>query len=151
MTITPNTPPFVSGSVLTAQQMTNLPMGIIAITSSTSNTLTGSILSGLTTTFTSVANRTYRISVMLQTTGATAGDRLIVAINANTSGINRVADYIVPTNTTYYTVLNAFVIYSPAAGSKTIEVDWNRVVGNILPGASSGVSHQLVIEDMGTA
>lgn len=151
MAITPNTPPFVAGAILTAQQMTNLPMGIIATTSSSSNTLSGSTLTGLNTTFTAVANRNYRISVLVQTTGSTAGDRLILSINVNGSGVQRIADYIIPTTTTYYTALVGSYVYAPGAGSKAVTIDWNRQTGNILPGASSGVLHQLVIEDMGTA
>lgn len=151
MAITPNTPPFVSGSILTAQQMTNLPMGIIANTTSSSNTLSGSTLTGLSTTFMAVANRNYRISVLVQTTGATGGDRLILTINVNGSAVNRIADYTIPTTFTYYTALTGFFVLAPGAGSKAVTIDWNKVSGNISPGASSGVLHQLVIEDIGTA
>ena len=55
---------FVSGAILTAAQMNNLPMGIVSVTSATAPT--GTFTTQVTTitapSFTAVANRFYRIS-----------------------------------------------------------------------------------------
>jgi len=64
MAITPNTT-FVTGDVFTAQQANNFPRGIMATaTSTTAYTLTTSyaIATGMTVTFTALANRNYRIT-----------------------------------------------------------------------------------------
>jgi hypothetical protein len=64
MAINPNTD-FSSGAVLTAAQQNRFPRGVMALaTSTTSYTLTTSevIATGMTVTFTAVANRYYRIT-----------------------------------------------------------------------------------------
>jgi hypothetical protein len=64
MAINPNTD-FSSGAVLTAAQQNQFPRGVMALaTSTTSYTLTTSevIATGMTVTFTAVANRYYRIT-----------------------------------------------------------------------------------------
>jgi hypothetical protein len=66
MAINPNTD-FTSGAVLTAAQQNRFPRGVMArATSQTSYTLTTSsttvIATGMTVTFTAVANRYYRIT-----------------------------------------------------------------------------------------
>lgn len=64
MAINPNTD-FSSGAVLTADQQNRFPRGVMALaTSTTSYTLTTSevIATGMTVTFTAVANRYYRIT-----------------------------------------------------------------------------------------
>jgi hypothetical protein len=64
MAINPNTD-FSSGAILTADQQNRFPRGVMALaTSTTSYTLTTSevIATGMTVTFTAVANRYYRIT-----------------------------------------------------------------------------------------
>ena len=64
MAISPNTD-FSSGAVLTADQQNRFPRGVMALaTSTTSYTLTTVevIATGMTVTFTAVANRYYRIT-----------------------------------------------------------------------------------------
>ena len=64
MAISPNTD-FVTGAVYTAQQANNFPRGVMATASSSTNyTLTTSvaIATGMSVTFTAVANRNYRIT-----------------------------------------------------------------------------------------
>ena len=64
MAINPNTD-FSSGAVFTADQANRFPRGVMALaTSTTSYTLTTSevIATGMTVTFTAVANRYYRIT-----------------------------------------------------------------------------------------
>lgn len=64
MAIAPNTT-FVSGAILTAAQMNALPWGITALATSTTTytlTTTETIATGMTLSFTAVANRYYRIT-----------------------------------------------------------------------------------------
>lgn len=55
---------FVSGNILTAAQMNNLPMGIVSVTSATtaSGTFTTQVTTITAPSFTAVANRLYRIT-----------------------------------------------------------------------------------------
>ena len=67
MAIAPNTIPFVSGSILTAAQMTALPMGIYSFVEKTTNTPSITTETVLVTlpSFTAVANRYYRVTGMV--------------------------------------------------------------------------------------
>jgi hypothetical protein len=145
MAITPNTT-FTSGQILTAQQQNNFPRGIIAVTTSTSNVLTGTILSGLSTTFTAVANRNYRISVAVVTSQPVAGNRLIVSFNG---GSTRAIDF--TTGAASFNNLFGSSVQTYSAGSNTIDVTWTQVTGVSTPLAGVGNPHQLIIEDIGTA
>ena len=67
MALAPNTPPFVSGSILTAAQMTALPMGIVGYTkytggNQTVDSRTAIDLTGLTLTFAAVSTRLYKVT-----------------------------------------------------------------------------------------
>ena len=55
---------FVSGAILTAAQMNNLPMGIVSVTNNTASSSSVSVetLAITSPSFTAVANRYYRIS-----------------------------------------------------------------------------------------
>ena len=90
MAINPNTD-FTSGAVLTADQQNRFPRGVMAIaTSTTSYTLTTSevIATGMTVTFTAVANRYYKLTYFepqAQTATFTANTQLTLRQN-NASG-----------------------------------------------------------------
>ena len=75
MAITPNTNPFVSGAVLTAAQMTALPMGIYSFVEKTSSTtpITAETVVLTLPSFTAVANRYYRVTVFFPYNEQTAG------------------------------------------------------------------------------
>jgi hypothetical protein len=77
MAIAPNTNPFVSGAVLTAAQMTALPMGIYSFVEKTTTTTSVTAEAVILTlpSFTAVANRYYRVTAYLpyiETTGGGA-------------------------------------------------------------------------------
>ena len=64
MAIAPNTT-FVSGAILTAAQMNALPFGNVALATSTSSytlTTSSAIATGMTVTFTAIANRNYKVT-----------------------------------------------------------------------------------------
>jgi hypothetical protein len=74
MAIAPNTNPFVSGAVLTAAQMTALPMGVYSFAERTTSLTPISTETVVLTlpSFTAVANRYYRVTGFLpycETTG----------------------------------------------------------------------------------
>jgi hypothetical protein len=144
MAITPNTT-FTSGSVLTAAQQNNFPRGIMAVTTSTGNTITAGNLVGLSATFTAVANRNYKISLLISSNVTTTG-RVIISY---TGATNRPIDYTGPSGS--FDILTGFDVRTFSAGSQTIQVTWTTVSGTIIANASAGAAHQLVIEDVGTA
>lgn len=144
MAINPNTD-FSSGAVLTAAQQNRFPRGIMALTTSTSNTITSGVLTGLTTTFTAVANRYYKVSVLFVASAPTSGSRVLVTV---TGGSARIIDY---TNAIAgFPILTGSCVQTYSAGSQTIQVTLT-VFGTIVGNAGAGNGHQLVIEDLGPA
>jgi hypothetical protein len=91
MAINPNTT-FTAGSVLTAAQQNRFPFGIVAqATSNTDYTLTTSyaIATGMSVTFTAIANRYYKITYMepqCQTANTTNADTNIQIRVTNAAG-----------------------------------------------------------------
>ena len=144
MAITPNTD-FTSGQVLTAAQQNNFPRGIMAVTTSTGNTITSGNLVGLSATFTAVADRNYKVSVLISSNVSSTG-RVIIGFSGQT---NRPIDYTGPTGS--FDILTGFNVQTFTAGSVTVQVTWTVVSGTIVANASAGAAHQLVIEDVGTA
>ena len=150
MALTPNTPPFVSGAILTAQQMTNLPMGTVALTNTTTQTITSSYLVGVNTTFTFVANRNYRISFS-GPFNTTAGSYL-VSIEVNGADVNRIYDSrpTGATSTSFY-IVQGFYASTIAAGSKTVKIKVTTLAGVVTNSAAADIPNILLIEDIGTA
>lgn len=89
-----NTTPFVSGTILTAAQMTNLPMGFVGSTGATATTaiVGGTPLSVLSVSLTISANRRYRISGSLgfQPSANSTGNAMYFT---STSGASRILWY----------------------------------------------------------
>jgi hypothetical protein len=142
-----------SGSawVEVSSMLTKAPRGVIAFTSSASNTLTSEILTGLTTTFTAQAGRYYKISVSVYTSSTASGDRLIIYVRTNGTTINRTADLTAANTLGYYNIASGFVVFNPSAGSQEITVRFEKQAGNPTPSAGGSLTHQLLIEDIGSA
>lgn len=139
----PNTS-FTVGAILTSAQQNRFPRGVMAVTTSTSNTITAGVLTGLTTTFTASANRLYRISVLFVSSCPASGSRVLITF---TGGSARIIDY---TNAiASFQILQGSAVQTYAAGSQTIQVTLNVVTGTITGNAGAGNGHQLVIEDIG--
>jgi len=90
MAINPNTD-FSSGAVLTAAQQNRFPRGVMALATSTTNytlTTTETIATGMTVTFTAVANRYYRITYFEPQgqTPTVAGNTTITIRQTNAAG-----------------------------------------------------------------
>jgi hypothetical protein len=130
--------------IATTAFVNKAPRGIIVVTSSSSNTLTGSVVTGLTTTFTAVANRYYRISVLLLASMPVAGNRVIVSF---TGASTRTAD--ATAGVAGFPVLFGSSVQTYAAGSQTIQVSFTNIAGSNTINADAGSPHQLVIEDVG--
>jgi hypothetical protein len=142
-----------SGSawVEVSSMLTKAPRGVIAFTSSNSNTLSSEILTGLTTTFTAQTGRYYKISVSVYTSSTASADRLIIYVRTNGTTINRTADLTSANNLGYYNIASGFVVFNPSAGSQEITVRFEKQNGNPVPVAGGSLTHQLLIEDIGAA
>jgi len=130
-----------------------LPRGVVALATSTAdqNTISTVVdLTGLSTTFTGVAGRRYKVSLMLpQLNGTVSGDRarIVIADGANNSlfiSYAQVSAYGLPINLTYVTT---------ASGSTTIKARLQRDVGTGTIGvyADSVSIKTLLVEDIGLA
>ena len=110
-----NTTPFVSGSILTAAQMTNLPMGIVAATAGGTsgsgyirNTTTAVAIgtaaadvSGMTISWTAVSTRIYKVTVTLSDVVSGAGfTPLLIEVTDATPTTKYQARVVMPGNQT---------------------------------------------------
>jgi hypothetical protein len=121
----------------------NTPWGHIASTTSISNTVTSGILTGLNTSFTAVANRRYKISVKV-VAYIPSGGRLII----NCAGERLIDD---TAGAAGFPVFFSSFVRTFTAGTQNLTVDFSIISGAVGANASSGVQHQLVIEDIGPA
>jgi hypothetical protein len=146
-----------AGEVLTAafwnanvrDNTTALPRGIIAYTESSSNTLSGTILTGLNTTVTFEAGRYYRLSAHVTFT-TNSGFRMIgtIDIAGYTSNVRAVD---VTGGAGGFNTLGSIyeLVANPGAGSKDVTVTFSVIAGtgNLVAGATT--LHWLLIEDIG--
>jgi len=130
-----------------------LPRGILAVATNTADQSTISAttdLTGLSVTFTGVAGRRYKVSLMLpQLNGTVSGDRarIVIADGANNSlfiSYAQVSAYGLPINLTYVTT---------ASGSTTIKARLQRDVGTGTVGVYGDAFSikTLLVEDIGLA
>jgi hypothetical protein len=139
----PNTT-FTSGAVYTADQANRFPRGVMAITTSTSNTISGGYLTGLNTSFTAVANRLYRITVNISASAPVAGSRVIITVNGC---VCRLVDY---TNAiASFPVFYGSSTQTYSAGVQNLQVLWFNVAGSTVANGGTGNAHQLIVEDLG--
>jgi len=91
MAISPNVT-FVSGATYTATQANQYPFGIVAKASSSTNytlTTTMTATTGMSVTFTAIANRNYKITYYepyVETTSAASGQTNLRIFQTNTAG-----------------------------------------------------------------
>ena len=162
--MTINATPFVSGSILTAAQMTNLPMGLAGNTGATATTgfSANTALSVLSVAVTIYAGRTYQIFGKLAvqySSSATVGAALYV----NANSIDRTLYYqteVVPANLAIG--ISGFTTYTAAelgvtsgSSSKTFLLNWKSGAGGSLTAnpdgfvAAGSFSQQILIMDIG--
>ena len=149
MAITPNTT-FVSGAILTAAQQNQFPFGIVAKGAGSAQATTGAgYETFITATGTVLANRSIKITVIIQAYGYVGGFNMQVLEGATTkfSAFNIIA---ASGNATPY--VYTFVYTPSSAGSKTWYVQLQRVGGtNVSTYADITILNQLIVEDIGTA
>jgi len=157
MAVNPNTD-FTTGAVYTADQANRFPRGVmqyVSSTTATTATSTQTVATGMTATFTAVANRYYKITYFEPEFdfAATAGQYVYQRIRlTNTSG----------------TIYNTSVILNPAAfalssygqvvavttlsaGSTTIVGTLFANTGTVSVYRAAGFVATLVVEDIGPA
>ena len=153
MAINPNTD-FSSGAVLTAAQQNRFPRGVMGTAARTAGNLTAtttvSDLTGMSITFTAVANRLYRASwganAVKETTGGYT--QLTFADSANTVyGYSIV--YVVAGG--YINLSGVSLISGLTAGSKTFKLRAIAENNTSTILASATAPLQFIIEDIGPA
>lgn len=159
MAINPNTD-FSSGAILTAAQQNRFPRGVMALaTSSTNYTLTTSIAiaTGMSVTFTAVANRNYKITYVEPQVGTpgVSGGFTGLTIRLTSAAGSGLALGILQTNsaTAYSASVVVQYVYSGAAGSTTIVgcANASSVTGTPVLGRSATGLASLLVEDIGPA
>ena len=158
MAINPNTD-FSSGAVLTAAQQNRFPRGVMALaTSTTSYTLTTSevIATGMTVTFTAVANRYYRITYFepQAQTASFASNTQITLRQTNASGtVLQNTIFANETNATDQSGMVCIRTMTFSAGSITVvgTAKCNLTTGTPLLVRDSTRQAQLLVEDIGPA
>jgi hypothetical protein len=153
MALAPNTPPFVSGSILTAAQMTALPMGIVGYTkyqagNQTLDSRTAVDITGMTSTFTAVSTRLYKVSYFVSARkNSNAGYTYINVVQGattiNETGATNVAGG--------YFILTGISFLSGLSGSQTVKLQAYNENANTTLYAVAGSPMWLSIEDVGLA
>jgi hypothetical protein len=142
---------FVPGDVLGAADMNNLPGGVKGFAQATTNQggiTTNVDVTGLTVTFTAVANRYYRLTASLFPGSTVATDLIRVQI---TDGSNNVLTAGQVTAGAGTVTLERSVVRTFSAGSTTVKVrlQRNSGTGTITSNASADVPAQLIVDDIG--
>jgi len=159
MAINPNTD-FSSGAVLTAAQQNRFPRGVMALATSTTSyvvTTTETIATGMTVTFTAVANRYYKVTYYEPTitTPSTLLGYVASRIRlTNAAGTAYQLQYSQTNAATSYTIgNNNFFVGTFSAGSVTLVgcLVANTITGTPTAGRSSTQVAYLVVEDIGPA
>jgi len=159
MAINPNTD-FSSGAVLTAAQQNRFPRGVMALATSTTNytvTTSTAIATGMTVTFTAVANRYYKVTYYeptITTPSTTLGYVASTIRLTNAAGTQYQIQYSqTPTATSYTPGNNNFFVGTFSAGSITLVgcLVANTTTGTPTAGRASTSPAYLLVEDIGPA
>ncbi len=145
---------FTSGQILTAQQMTNLPWGVAALTSVTTDTaITTTEVVVATASFTAVANRYYRITYfegdVYNATGVNSANIIPRIRNGTTTGGTEIQFAEIPTLPGGVGIMNLVVVKTFAAGPQSIVSTIVTSLGTGTAFHSSSRPGQLIIEDIG--
>jgi hypothetical protein len=153
MALAPNTPPFVSGSILTAAQMTALPMGIVGYTRYTGGNQTVTSASsvdvtGMTATINAVSTRLYKISFMISARKNTNAGYLFVSVMSGATTINEFGQTNIAGG--YFTFAGS-VLISGISGSTVIKMQTYVENSNGTLFFTAGSPGFLTVEDVGLA
>jgi hypothetical protein len=154
MAIAPNTNPFVSGSILTAAQMTALPMGIYSYVEKTTATsgVTAETIIVTLPAFTAVADRYYRVTAVIGNVFSTAnaGYTLRIRKGTTTAGTQLMAnDLQVLTSATAQQCTMIWTGTLTAGSQQMVFTGESTLSANFFAAATQPV--QFFIEDIGGA
>ncbi len=160
-----NPTPFVSGSILTAAQMTNLPMGVAADTGATATTafVANTALQVLSLPTTIYAGRKYQIQGKLAVQASNSGTSNALFITGNS--ISRTVWYqTTAIGTNLCAMANGFTTYTATelgvttgSSSVTITLNWKSGANGSLSTnpdsyvSAGSASQQLIVIDIGAA
>ena len=153
MALAPNTPPFVSGSILTAAQMTALPMGIVGYTkytggNQTVDSRTAIDLTGLTLTFAAVSTRLYKVTFNVSARkNSSAGYSFVNVVQ----GANTINEYGITNIAGGYNPFSGSVFLSGLSGSQTVKLQAYNENASTIFFFSAGSPGWLSVEDVGLA
>ena len=150
---TPNTT-FTSGQILTATQVNNLAWGSVGFVNRTAGDLTiaggAQDLTGMSITFTAVANRIYRASWLVNGNKA-AVDRDGTFIQFTDSANTVIASVNMQTDSGAQGInFSSNYTFTTAAGSKTYKLRMGSFSGNLTVFANSTNPISFLIEDIGS-
>ena len=150
MAINPNTD-FTSGAVLTAAQQNRFPRGVMGYAEATANQNNfTTIITTLTSTFTAVANRYYKITYFERyLIGAGGATQVTLTL---TNGATVIQEAMVTTSTTSGEAGTSMAIETFTAGSITINAKLTSTGGTSSTAGRAATSPAfLLIEDIGPA
>jgi hypothetical protein len=152
MAISPNDA-FTSGQVLTAQECNNFPFGIVGYAERTTGSLTVTTaiadLTGMSVTFTALANRVYKFTInstgqKLTTQGWTG------VFLTNTANFTYSAVYATAPANGYFNTCATSYLSGFTAGSITVKLRAQcEVATSTILASSLSDKIQLIVEDMG--
>ena len=144
---------FTSGQILTAAQMNNLPWGVITAVKGTSGNqnITGTTadITGMTSTFTAVSGRLYKVSFSALFLKQSAAGLIDIFI---TDGSNNVIyDFFQTQDAGDYTVIGFTGVLDGLSGSTTIKARVNVSAGAGVIFHAPANPSSFIIEDMGAS
>ena len=155
MAISPNDT-FTSGQILTAQECNNFPFGVVGVTISTTLLQAGVTsevdLTGMSVTFTAIANRYYKVSAYMYAFPTVTNASATVNIKQGATTIQSIL-----TNAGVLGVgstVNGYVIKTFTAGSTTLKLSGATTAGSTGSMTFNGgatVPVSILVEDIGPA
>jgi hypothetical protein len=150
MAVSPNDD-FSSGQILTAQECNNFPRGVMGyMTSSTNPTVTTSVadVTGVTVTWTAVANRLYRITFEgFVGCGSSSQNQFFFTDSSNTVQDSWIHDI----DAGEFNAIVLQQILTTTSGSKTVKLRAQTSAGTMTFYGTSGRQFSMVVEDLGPA
>ena len=149
MAINPNTD-FSSGAVLTAAQQNRFPRGVMGYQNYTGGsftaTTTPALITGISITFTGVANRLYRAIFTGECQSVTSAHRTTAIIR---NGATSVVEGVTYAGAGDYSQLTVIALFT-ATGSTTVTVQATAQANtSVILGVASPNSMTFIVEDVG--
>ena len=152
MAANPNTN-FTPGQILTADEQNRFPRGVVGYALSTADrtySTTTVDITGMTATFTAVANRLYRATFEGFINNASASLQEFLMTDASNNQLDQGYNQI---GAASFTLISFQYLFTSTAGSRTIKMRANTNAGTttIYGATANNRSHSFVIEDLGPA